>query len=50
VGASRMVMGSDSPIGRADIVLKNLARCGFSAATLRAILSDNAAGLLRRGG
>ena len=46
VGTERMMMGSDSPIGRPDIVLQNLARCGFSSPTLSRILWENAAGLL----
>ena len=47
VGAERMILGSDFPVGRVDLVLKNLAVAGFSEKNIARIVWENAGKLLR---
>jgi 6-methylsalicylate decarboxylase len=48
VRISQVLFGTDFPYATAEAHLRGLAECGFSAADLRAIESENAAALLTR--
>lgn len=46
VGANRVLLGSDFPMGRIDIILQNMRSAGFSYDQVRAITRENALRLL----